>query len=406
MAGKLRLKSNDAGRAEPLRLRFSKGVIERLPLPEAGRVFYYDATTAGLCVAVTSAGGKTFYRYGRIDGRPVRYRIGAFPETSVENARKVAAKLSGQIADGKNPQRQKQERRGELTLGELVAAYLDNHVRPKRKPVTAAEYQRMADKFLTPWNSRPLSAIKRSDVAALHLRIGEENGRYAANRLVALLRACFSYAIDQQTFDKANPASGIEKFSETKRDRFLQGDELPRFFAAVDTEPDPTLRDFFLLALFTGARRSNVQAMRWEEISWPRAEWRIPSTKSGDVVVVPLMGPAVEILERRRNEADGTPWVFPSYGKSGHITEPKAAWKKLLERAGIADLRIHDLRRSQGSWMAITGASLPVIGKSLGHRSTAATGIYARLSTDPVREAMEKATAAMLATGKPNLETK
>ena len=92
-------------------------------------------------------------------------------------------------------------------------------------------------------------------------------------------------------------------------------------------------------------------------------------------------------------------WVFPSYGKTGHLVEPKKAWNRLLDRAEISDLRIHDLRRTLGSWQAATGASLPVIGKSLGHKNQATTAIYARLDLDPVRQAVNTATAAMLAAG-------
>jgi integrase len=92
-------------------------------------------------------------------------------------------------------------------------------------------------------------------------------------------------------------------------------------------------------------------------------------------------------------------WVFPSTGKTGHLVEPKKAWKRILERADLSDLRIHDLRRSLGSWQAATGASLSIIGKSLGHKNINSTAIYARLNIDPVRESMETATSAMMVAG-------
>jgi integrase len=119
--------------------------------------------------------------------------------------------------------------------------------------------------------------------------------------------------------------------------------------------------------------------------------------KNGDSQTVPLTPTAIEILERRYADRDQDQWVFPSDRKGrktgvvGHLASPKNAWKKLLERAKIEDLRIHDLRRTLGSYMAIQGVSTAIIGKGLGHRSPQATAIYARLTNDPVRLAMENA---------------
>jgi integrase len=176
----------------------------------------------------------------------------------------------------------------------------------------------------------------------------------------------------------------------------LQADELPAFFTALAEEPNGTLRDYFLISLLTGARRSNVQEMQWKQINFERAEWRIPTTKNGEPQTVTLSAEALEILRNRKTDDAGV-WVFPSTGVTGHIVEPKKAWKRILERAGIDDLRIHDLRRTLGSWQAKTGASLAIVGKSLNHKSPSTTAIYARLDLDPVRESVDRATGAILA---------
>ena len=233
---------------------------------------------------------------------------------------------------------------------------------------------------------------------SLHAKVGSKNGHYAANRLLALVRAMFNKAPDIG-FTGSNPAAGIKKFSEEKRDRFLHGEELRVFFAALAAEPAAILRDFFFVSLLTGARRSNVQTMQWPDIDFQAGIWRIPETKSGRPVVVPLVGVVLHILQARKQGANGSPWVFPSRGSTGHIVEPKAAWKRIIGRAGLSGVRPHDLRRSLASWMAITGTGLPVIGKMLGHTQASTTMIYARLSVDPVRQAAETATAAMLEAG-------
>jgi integrase len=157
------------------------------------------------------------------------------------------------------------------------------------------------------------------------------------------------------------------------------------------------IRDYVLLSLLTGARRDNVLSMRWRDVALARAEWRIPRTKDGTPQTIPLSGEALAVLARRASRAaSGEMFVFPGAGRSGHLVEPKKGWERILERAGIEDLRIHDLRRSLGSWQAKTGASLAIIGKTLNHKNTQTTAIYARLDLDPVRESVARATAAML----------
>jgi integrase len=233
--------------------------------------------------------------------------------------------------------------------------------------------------------------------------MGEQQGPYQANRTLALIRAMYNKA-DALGWKGDNPATGIERFPEKARDRFLLPEELPKFFAALVEEPNPVLQAFFLLCLLTGARRSNVEAMRWDEISWELAQWRIPDTKGGVPVVVPLVPAAIAVLKRLQ-ETVKSEWVLPGR-RGGHLTTPGIAWKRLLKRAGLEDLRIHDLRRSLGSWQALTGASLPIIGKSLGHSRPETTAIYARLTLDPVRQAVERATEAMMQAGGPTLIVK
>jgi len=288
---------------------------------------------------------------------------------------------------------------------------------------------------------KKLSAIGRTEIAAVHSAVTKEGHPITANRVLALISSVYGWALSAGLWE-ANPAKGIRKNAERARDRFLQPAEVPRFYRALAAEPNTTLRDYFLISLLTGARRANVLAMRWEEIDFHRGEWRIPRTKNDDPQLVPLTPEAVEILRAREPNGDGeSAYVFPGSGRLGHLVEPKMGWKRILDRdelvqlvgrlkaAGkelpqvdeeslgdtldrarstakkakieieglrIADLRIHDLRRTLGSWQARTGASLSIIGKSLNHKSVQTTAIYSRLDVDPVRESVERATSAIL----------
>jgi integrase len=215
-----------------------------------------------------------------------------------------------------------------------------------------------------------------------------------------MISSIFSWATRAGLWDKPNPAAGISKNREKSRDRFLQADELPRFFRALAAEKNETLRDYLLISLLTGARQNNVLTMRWDQLNLDAGTWYIPETKNGTPQIVPLTPHALSILRSRKDSASVfSKFVFEGRGRTGRLTVPKRGWYRILERAGISNLRIHDLRRTLGSWQAATGASLPIIGKTLNHKHPSSTAIYARLSIDPVRRAMETASDAMLSLG-------
>jgi integrase len=345
-------------------------------------------------VAVSPLGKKSFLLYRKVKGRPERIGLGPFPDLSIEQARGIAEEMNSKIALGLNPAEAKRALRAEPTFGELFAEYLEKHAKVHKRTWEDDDEQRQ--RYLAGWTAKKASDIRKSDVLSVHSALGREHP-YAANRLLALVRSVFNRA-REWGWPLENPAHGVKKFPERQRERFLEAHELPRFFLAVAQEPNHTVRDYILLSLLTGARRANVQSMRWQDVDLERGMWTIPMTKSGEPHTVPLTPEAVGVLNARQRGA-ASEWVFPSHGKSGHLVEPKMAWRKILGRAAIGDLRLHDLRRTLGSWQAATGASLPMIGKTLGHKNTQTTAIYARLDTDPVRKSLETATQAMLTAG-------
>src|SRR4029077_14721732 len=114
-------------------------------------------------------------------------------------------------------------------------------------------------------------------------------------------------------------------------------------------------RDVLALYLATGARRGNVNGMRWADISFELLTWRIPMSKSGEGYDVALTPAAIEVLERRHETKGESEFVFPARSKSGHIVDIKKKWQKFRKRAGIPDVRLHDLRRTKGSYAALSG---------------------------------------------------
>jgi integrase len=393
---------------KPTKINFTKRTIAALPTPETERAIYHDSDTRGLGVLVQPTGYRSFFWFRKVDGRAKWKTIGAFPDISVEQARARASEYNSSIADWKahdyeGPSPFKQQRNG-LTLEKVFEDYLETYRRgnAKNPDRSVPEERAIFKRHLGSLSNRKLDSLRREDLSSLHSEIGKEHGHYSANRVIQLMRRVINWAISEERWHGENPAEGIKKFPEQERERFLQPDEVQRLFSELEREKNTDLRDFVYLALFTGARRGNVLAMRWAELSQTAdgdKHWTIPSPKNRKPHIIPLVPEALAVLEQRRQSIKEE-WVFPSEGKSGHVRDFKRGWKQLLKRAKITDLRIHDLRRTLGSWMASAGISLPIIGAMLGHESLAATKIYARLQNAPVRDAAMLATRALIASSK------
>lgn len=382
---------------------FTKKQIERLELPADGkRSLFYDAEVPGLAIMVSSTGSKTFYLVRRIKNSPgergntEKIALGKFPILTVEMARKEALKRLGEIATGGNPAQALRNAKKDLTFSELFSLYVEKYARHHTK--TWQDTVQNHDRYFQIWRSKKCAAIKRADVQAWVTKLGDEKGAHTANRSLDTFRAVLRWGVKQELIILNNdPCAGIDRFKTKPRERFiLPGDEYDRFMKALLAEPNALLRDFFLLCLYTGARKTNVMSMRWSDVNLEMQTWRIPDTKNNDSQTITLSSPAVALLSRRRDDADDDAiWVFPSDSRTGHLVSPKSAWKRLLERAKIKDLRIHDVRRTVGSYMAIQGVSPTIIGKALGHRSQQSTAVYTRLTQDPVRIALENMQAAL-----------
>ena len=281
------------------KLNFTKATLEALPKPPAGkRAYYYDTKMRGLGISITSNGTYSFIVYRWVNGKPERVTLGRFPDLSIEQARRKAESINATIAEGGNPNDLRRAERAEITLGALFDEYLERHAKIHKR--SWDEDQAVFNRYLIPWQSRKLSTITKTDIQKLHQEIGRDKGRYAANRLLALCSTVFNKATEFDLWDKANPALGIKKFREQSRDRFLQSDELPRVFQALSQEPNDNIRDYIILALLTGARKSNVLAMRWDQINLDCREWRIPRTKNETPQIVTLSEEAISLSNEKR----------------------------------------------------------------------------------------------------------
>ena len=414
---------------------FTKEKLLALP-PHVGddRDVYHDAKTTGLQLRVTRTGTKTFSFYRRVkSGPPVRETFGKFPGMTIAIARSKAAAINASIEDGADPSAAKRAHRDEMTFQDVFDEFLDK--KRKRKAdiglaeKTKRDYQDLVRLHLDSISGQKLSLISRSRVATIHSKISRTS-KAQANKALALISSVYSYAKDKEYFKGENPAEHMQMNSAVQRERFVNATEMPYVIGAIELS---SLADFFKVSLLTGVRRSNIQEMTWQALD--------PQT----VVLIPEV---VDILlARKARRAPGEKFVFPGSGKTGHLVEPKTSWSTVLRLASFAklldvvaatgevketecdeigslglsklkegeeklfeltkklkidpidhqvrDLRIHDLRRTLGSWQTMTGTSLPVIGKTLGHKTSQATMIYARMDLSPVRESVNTAADAM-----------
>jgi integrase len=401
-----------------LSIDFTKGALESIPTPTDKRAIWHDSSKKsvnGMGLLVTPTGKKSFFWYKKVNNEPTWKKLGEFGQgMTLEQARDAAqahntalTKWKNEKYVGANPFKKVP---AGLTLGKLYGQYYDElktrgckNDRPATEK-SLKDTQSWYDAHLSKWKDRTLDSLQLDRVKELHAKITKENGPIVANRVVGLLRRCINWGITEELWSGENPAEKIKWNKEKSREDFVKYEDMPRLLEGLDKERGGNwdLHDFVLLSLFIGQRKSNTLAMRWEHITANPTggfDWYIPLTKNGESLRVPLCVEVMTVLQGRKKRAKTakitSPWVFPSDSKSGHIRDMKKSWDRLRKAVKIPTIRIHDLRRTMGSWMAGSNASLPIIGKALGHKSQAATQIYARLQLDPVQQAMSTAVAAM-----------
>jgi len=382
------------GGSGAVRVKLTKRVIDAARCPAVGeRVrFLRDTEIAGFSLRLT-AGSRSFVFERRIHG-PVRsLTVGTVGEITVEQARAKVLDMIAAIGRGEDPAEAKRAARVAWTFGQLEEAYRERYL-SRLDAGTQVNEEGYLKNYVHEWTGRKVKAITRGDVAALHASIGQAHP-FAANGVVKFLRKVFNLAEEWGQFSGVNPAKKITLFPEPSRERFLSAEELERFLGALAKEDDPALKAVFLILLLTGARRGEVLAMEWAHVDLVRGLWRLPTTKAGRAHLLPLPGPvraAIAAVPR----IEGNPFLFVGRWRRGHLAGVRTAWEGLLDRAKLDDVRLHDLRRTLGSWLAIEGASIALIGKVLGHSQLETTAIYARLNIEPQRIALEANAQKML----------
>lgn len=371
-------------------MKLTKRAIDAMTYEGTGnaRVIRWDTSVTGLGLRIYPGDQKAYVVSYRVNGRKRLMTLGAYNLIALDQARHQARKCLLAAKDGKDPlEAREKAARGE-TVKDLCTAYLEQYAK-LRKQSWHEDKRRINQHILPAWRNIKAASLKRADVAALHRKVGT-TVPYEANRLLALVSKMYSEAEKWGIVPEGNPnpAHRVEKFKEHKRDRWVTPEELPGLAAAIDQEQNPYIRAALWLYLLTGLRKSELLTAKWEFIDWDRGELRLPKTKAGRVHYMPLSEPALAVL-RDIPRLEGNPYVLPGLKKGQHLVNVNKSWGRIRETAGVKDVRLHDIRRTVGSWLAQAGNSLHLIGRVLNHSNQSTTAVYARFGQDHVREALE-----------------
>jgi integrase len=359
----------------------------------------WDDNPRGLGLRVFQSGRKGFVLSYRLAGRKHLMALGDYGVLTLDAARKRAkAELAAVEAQKVDPLTERRRQRLEAKTGTVAALFLayveartrDPH-RPMRRPDAVRWY---GEKFISPrFGSRPWRDVRRSEVRDWHAGIAKT---YNANRALQALRAAYYWRLWQEDdspgnrrreSDTRNPCAGIDLRPETRRQVRLELAELPKLEKAIDAQTDdPYLRAYFRFVLATGCRRGEALALKWRDVEGNAVTFR--NTKGGGDHTIPLSAYAARLLKDLPRLANN-PHVFVSRQHGKPLTEPSKAWQKIRESAGLKHLRIHDLRRTFGSWLGDAGFTSKQVGTALGHKSDITSRVYMALGDQSKRAAVD-----------------
>lgn len=383
----------------------SETVVKREEPPASGYRIFFDDKIEGFGVRITAAGTKSFVLNYRVDGEKRRWTIGKWPEWTADAARdEVKKKLLPAInGGGADPVREKKARLTEPKLADLATEYLDQHATIKKREKSVYEDKRMLNNIILPKLGKlRVSTVTRRNVEALHNSL--KKTPYQANRVLALLSKMFTFAM-QGEMRTDNPAKGIGRFKEDRREAWFSRQQLQALAAALDKYAEQDAADALRLLIVTGARPGEVIGAEWPMFDLERGIWNKPShhVKEKKTEHMPLNPTAVMILRRMAKHRTGI-HLFPGRDAGTARTTLRNAWKQVCRSAGLAKkitpvmgkrgkplprwkatVRVYDLRHTFASHLISRNWSLQLVGKLLGHTQSATTERYAHVADAALR---------------------
>jgi integrase len=401
-------------------LRLTKKAIEKItaPDPSGKQRLVWDAELKGFGVLVSGkTEAKTYIVQRKLpDGRTRRVTVGSVSEIKdLDKAREQAAELLNDMRRGRDP---KAARRSAAawTLRRALDDYLQANKRIVAK--TRVGYRSAVEGYLKDWLALPLASITRDAVDARHLKIqsdvedkrrqkakdaerdllkpehwGSVSGASTANGAMRALRAVWNHVADKAPDLPPNPVRLRKQwYNEPRRERLIRADQLPEFYAALDGLESRTVADYLKLLLFTGFRRNEAAALRWDQVDFAARLVRLPAkhTKAGRRLDLPMSSYVRDLLVARRALGDDGGWVFGADSRSGHLEEPRAGLDPIAQATGIR-VSAHDLRRTFVTVAESADISVAALKALVNHSlGSDVTSGYILMTVDRLREPAQR----------------
>ena len=370
-------------------MKLTKRNIDALTLPTRD-CFAWDDDLNGFGMRLSPKGRKTFVVQYRVGRRCQRVTIGSFGLLTVEQARRAAKILLGQIASGNNPAAIVNEKRNSPTLEKISERFLLEHIEVRLKPATQADYRQSLRAYILPaLGKRTVTDIKHSDIVKLHLEL--KHIPFQANRVIGVLSKLFNLCEQWGLRDQgSNPCRHIRHYKEPRRNRFLDQQELARLWDVLETAQSRGITNLYVVSAFkllilTGCRLGEIKTMKWSFIKGSRVEF--PDTKTG-YKRMPLNGEAMEVL-RKTPRMINNPYVICGEKEGRHMVNLQKPWRRIRALAKLDDVRLHDLRHTFASHAVMNGTPLAIVSKLLGHSQISTTMRYAHLADEELAKASD-----------------
>lgn len=398
-----------------MKAKITKSFIESVEPPEKSELLVWDVLFPGFYVTIRPSGRKSFYAFYRLrNHKQQKIKLGDFPMMTVEEARDKYKELTNQVFDGLDPAAVIRERakieefdpsRNGLVV-DLYEKYMAEHAIYK-KPRSRDNDRLYWNKHIIPRiGTKEVRAVTVGDISAIHKGISQETGRggilktTTANRVLEVLKKAFTLAEEWEwRHEGSNPCRKIKKFKERARRRYLGVDEAGKLGNVLQKYlclgyRERQIARLVLLLIYTGARRSEILTAKWKYVSPERFVLAIPDSKSNEPQDIQLPSEAFDLLEdiradQEQNKRQGE-YIFDGHIKGQPLKDEGVHWDKIRSDAALSDFRMHDLRHSFASFMAITTGSQIMIQRTLRHADQKTSERYTHLFNDPVRLAVNQ----------------
>ena len=345
--------------------------------------FYWEGSIPGFGLKVYPSNRKMWVLKYRFNGRQRLKSLGQFPILKAHDAFEKAIAQKRALNEDRDPI---DEDKKAVLFSDFCEIYIERHSKIHNR--SWQRNKRRAELHLSCWSGRKLKSITRQDVSELHSKIGTDRPAEAnlvRRQLSKMFELAKIWGYLPETF--GNPARGIGEFPSIKRDRFLRREEMPAVMASLEKE-SIYVRNGIKLYMLTAFRHEELLNLQWPDVDLEQGFCIVRETKNGKPLYSPLSPQAIKLLKELPKK-ENNPWLFPGTRSGKRRYDLNKAWERVRERAGLTDVWLHDLRRTNGAWLALAGYSLPMIGKILNHSTQHVTAVYAQIQLQDTRQAVE-----------------